>query len=320
MQNASSRPQVDRDVARRRPILVTGAHRSGTTWVGRMLDLSQEVGYISEPFSPQHQPGICACRFPLWFQYVDAGNEDRFRGQLRDTLLFRYRPLAQLRRTRDLRGAQQLVRDGGQFARARMRHARPLMKDPIAAFSSSWLARTFGMTTIVLVRHPGAFAASLKRLGWSHPFGDFLAQPALMRAHLHEFEPEIRRMARAEHEIVDQAALLWRLIYSVLLKFREAHPDWIFVRQEDLARDPLGGFGRLFERLALGYSSRIQAQVRWYSGGAKELEADPPPHAIRRNSQHTVHGWRRRLSPAERSRLRAQVEELAGQFYAAGDW
>jgi hypothetical protein len=298
---------VEHDVAKRRPVLLTGAHRSGTTWVGRMIDLSPEVGYISEPFSPQHQPGICACRFPLWFQYVDAGNEDRFRGQLRDTLLFRYRPLAQLRRTRDLRGAQQLVRDGGQFARARIRHARPLMKDPIAAFSSSWLARTFGMTTIVLVRHPGAFAASLKRLGWSHPFGDFLAQPALMQQHLHDFEQEIRR-------------LLWRLIYSVLLKFRQAHPDWIFVRQEDLARDPLTGFGRLFDRLGLGYSTRIQAGVRWYSGGAGELEADPPPHAIRRNSQQTVHGWKRRLSPAERSRLRAQVGNLAGKFYAADDW
>ena len=33
------------------PILVTGAHRSGTTWVGRMLCASGEAHYVSEPFN-----------------------------------------------------------------------------------------------------------------------------------------------------------------------------------------------------------------------------------------------------------------------------
>jgi hypothetical protein len=320
VQPSSRPPAVEHDVARRRPVLVTGAHRSGTTWVGRMLALSPEVGYINEPFNPYHQPGICACRFPLWFQYIDANNEGQFRRQLRDTLTFRYRLVPQLRRTRDLSGAQQLVRDGRQFVRARIRRCRPLMKDPIAAFSSSWLASTFGMATIVVVRHPGAFAGSLKRLGWSHPFEDFLAQPALMRTQLHHFEPEIRRMAKVEHEIVDQAALLWRLIYSVLLQYGKAHPDWIFVRQEDLARDPLQGFARIFQHVDLPYSARIQAAVRWYSGGPSEAEVDPPPHAIRRNSEQTVHGWRQRLTPAERSRLRVQVGDLADELYAGFDW
>src|SRR4029453_10926731 len=72
---------AERDSGRRRPLLVTGAHRSGTTWVGRMIDLSPEGGYINEPFNPHHQPGICGCRFPLWFQYVNRDNEHHFRPQ-----------------------------------------------------------------------------------------------------------------------------------------------------------------------------------------------------------------------------------------------
>jgi LPS sulfotransferase NodH len=35
-----------------RPILVTGAHRSGTTWVGKMLALAAGTGYAHEPSSP----------------------------------------------------------------------------------------------------------------------------------------------------------------------------------------------------------------------------------------------------------------------------
>ena len=213
-----------------------------------------------------------------------------------------------------------LLRDGLEVTRARLRRARPLMKDPIAVFSSSWLASTFDMATIVLVRHPAGFASSLKRLGWSHPFDHFLAQPALMEERLWGFEAEIRRMAKVEHDIVDQASLLWRMIYSVVLEYRRVHPDWIVVRQEELARDPVGGFACLFERLGLGYTERVQQRVRWYSSGSRELEADAGPYAIRRASEHTIHGWRQRLSGEEQARLRAQVEDLASEFYADSEW
>ncbi len=40
--------------------------------------------------------------------------------------------------------------------------ARPLLKDPIAVLSAPWLERTFGMQVVFSVRHPAAFAASLK--------------------------------------------------------------------------------------------------------------------------------------------------------------
>ena len=32
-----------------KPILVTGSHRSGSTWVGKMLATSPSVNYIHEP-------------------------------------------------------------------------------------------------------------------------------------------------------------------------------------------------------------------------------------------------------------------------------
>jgi hypothetical protein len=308
------------DAVTRSPVLLTGAHRSGTTWVGRMLALSPEVGYINEPFNPHHQRGICACAFPLWFQYVNRDNEHRFKRHLGAMLAFRYRLAPQLVHTRSLDDVGSLFRDGYTFARSRGRHARALMKDPIAAFSANWLSSTFGMATVVLVRHPAAFAASLQRLGWSHRFEDFLAQPALMGEQLYDFEGEITDMVKADHDIIDQASLLWRLIYSVLLRYRAAHPAWILVRHEDLARDPVNGFAELYRRLGLRYSRQIIDQVRWYSGGSRDLEANAPPHAIRRDSEQTISSWRWRLSREQQSRLRAQVEEQASGLYAESEW
>lgn len=54
----------------KKPILVTGSHRSGSTWVGRMLALSPSVGYIHEPFNIRHRHGICKAHFEYWFQYI----------------------------------------------------------------------------------------------------------------------------------------------------------------------------------------------------------------------------------------------------------
>jgi Sulfotransferase family len=311
---------IEREIAMRRPVLVTGAHRSGTTWVARMIDLSPEVGYINEPFNPHHQRGICACRFPLWFQYINQDNEHQFKPYLIATLLFRYRFLAQILHTRSMEDVESFARDSRNFLGYRLRRARPLLKDPIAAFSSNWLSRTFGAATIVLVRHPAAFASSLKRLGWSHAFEDFLAQPALINEHLGEFEDEIRRMVAAEHDIVDQASLLWRMIYSVLVKFRRLHRDWLFIRHEDLVRDPVAGFARIYDWLGLDYSQHIQATVRWYSSGPKDLEANAPPYAIRRASEETVRSWKRILTAEEQSRIRAQVGSLAREFYSESEW
>ena len=34
------------------PILIIGLHRSGTTWLAKMLSLPDEIRYVSEPFNP----------------------------------------------------------------------------------------------------------------------------------------------------------------------------------------------------------------------------------------------------------------------------
>ena len=69
-----------------KPILVTGTHRSGTTWTARMLAAAPELGYIWEPFNPLQRPGICAAPFGHWFTYVTRSNEAQYLDPLRRTL------------------------------------------------------------------------------------------------------------------------------------------------------------------------------------------------------------------------------------------
>ena len=101
------------------PILVTGSHRSGSTWVGQMLAAGSEVGYIREPFSVLHRPGVLDMRFPYWFPYICAENEGPYVAPVRDMLAFRYHVGAGLRGIRTPTDAGKLANDVVTFGRYR---------------------------------------------------------------------------------------------------------------------------------------------------------------------------------------------------------
>ena len=210
------------------PILVTGAYRSGTTWVGKMLALAPGVPYIHEPFSPRTpaglSPGASTATSPS-----SRGERGALPAGPRADVCFRYGLGAELRRCAawPMSPARAVA-----CASAAGAGARPLVKDPIALLSAEWLAERFEMDVVVLIRHPAGFAGSLKRLGWKHSFATFLVDgraPEVVRP----FEDEIRAQAERPGGMLEQAALLWRILYGAVDGYRERHPDWVFLRHED---------------------------------------------------------------------------------------
>ena len=192
-----------------------------------------------------------------------------------------------------------------------------LVKDPIALFSSEWLAETFDMRVLVMIRHPAAFAASIRRRGWRHRFADFLEQPLLMRDVLAPYEAEIRAASDRPPEILDEAILLWNILYGTVAGIQERHPDWAFARHEDLAREPVGRFRDLYARLGLRWSAGVEQLVL---AGRRTPRTRPTcsVDAIRRNSAEQARSWRAQLSPrrprvsaAARGRLRSATTATA---------
>jgi len=303
-----------------RPILVTGAHRSGSTWVGRMIARSPAVRYIHEPFNPDaFEPGICAARFEREFTYVCAENGESYQNDLRCCLGFKYRFGKALPQVHTLSRAVRSIRDCARFAISRWRRARPLLKDPHAVFSAEWLARTFGMDVVVLIRHPAAFVGSIKKAQWSFRFQQFLEQPLLMQHHLLGFKAEIEDQARKSADLVDQGILLWNVIYEVVRKYRDQHPDWIFVRHEDLSRNPDPAFRDVFQRLGVAYTRPVRRAIGDYSGPHNPSEQHSGSR-IRRDSRANIWNWRDRLTPEEIARVRRRTESVAHHFYTEDDW
>lgn len=298
------------------PILVSGAHRSGTTWVGRLLGMSREITYLHEPFSNEH-PGWAGGRLPRQFQYICEENEAAFRPITDRMMALRYPAWEQLPRLRRARSIGRLGIDWALSVWGRLRQLRPLLKDPLAVFSAPWLAHTYGMRVVMIVRHPAGFASSLKRLHWTFDFQQLADQPLLLRHVLPRYADQIRAYAAQPPDIIEQAILLWNIIYDAVDQFRAQHPDWLIVQHDVLARAPLEGFQRLYTALGLRWDAQVAAQVTAYSSpdNVKEVAADRPA-TIKRDSAATAVTWRTRLSPDDIARVEAGTREVEAKFRA----
>lgn len=306
---------------RGKPILVTGAHRSGTTWVGKMLASNPEVGYISEPLNVHHRPGIMLAPVERWYTYICTENQALYLPALKDTLSFRYHPRAELGSLRSLKDCLRMARDWSTFTLGQFRGQRALLKDPFAVFSASWFVKALGCKLVIVVRHPAAFTSSLMRLAWPFDFDDLLKQPLLMRDHLEPYRDQMKKILDHPEDIVAQCALLWNMIYRFVGELQMNCPEIIVIRHEDLSKEPGASFRNLYAALGLPFTPHVERAIRESSAAGNPKELSPRKvHSIRVNSRAHLKSWQRRVSQAEIEKLRELTGEVAAQFYRDEDW
>jgi hypothetical protein len=294
---------------RHAPILVTGSHRSGTTWVGRILSEAPRARLVHEPFNltmvsegRNFDPG-------LWYRYIHDSNADQYREAIRRTL--ETQPYHH-----DLsRGATSLRRN----LRARLAFAvrgkrdRVIYKDPLAFFSAPWLHSEFGMIPVVMIRHPAAFVSSVKLKNWRFDFANFTGQPDLLDGPLAPWREQIEAAAHTPPELGAHAILLWNCIYGTAQRYREAHPHWIFRTHEEMSLDHTAEFARLFKELGLTFGPEQQQALEETSGTHNPSEQTE--QQFRRNSRANIDNWKTRLEPAEIDVILKATKDVRVQFY-----
>lgn len=302
-----------------RPILVTGAHRTGTTWVGRLLAAEPSIAYISEPLNVLHRPGAFGAKVPNWYTYVCRDNEHQYLPSFMELLSYRYHFSAELASVRSLHDLARMGRDLAIFGSGRIHHQTPLLKDPFAVFSLRWFAEALKCRIVVTVRHPAAFASGLKRLNWSFDFENLLRQPLLMRDHLEKY----RGLMRSDEigEVIGQAGLLWSIIYETLQDLKASIPALEIVRHEDLALDPIDGFRQLYGCLGLEYTERAQQAIIESSSSGNPVElSERSVHSVKLDSRASLNNWKHRLSADEVACVRKLTDGVAQLYYPEENW
>ena len=306
-----------------RPLLLTGSPRSGSTWAGRMLSAAPELHYVHEPFNPHSKaPELGRLRFPRHFTYLGPHNEAQYRRDLTRVVADKFDlgfALGQLRRPGQVKG---LLANRALHSERNRQGVVPLLKDPIALMSARWLVREFGMRCVVMIRHPAAFVASINRLEWnSKPWRWALAQPELMSEVFPDYRAELEAMRDQEYEVIDHAAMAWKLHHHVIADLRREFadsPDWTFVYHEELSANPMDGFRTLYDRLQLTWTPAAEALVNEHSSAANPERASGKEKALHLNSAANVASWRSALSDADIATVRNRVAGCVEQFYP--DW
>jgi hypothetical protein len=300
-------------------IMVAGAPRSGTTFVGKVLSAPFRVDYVHEPFNP-------ACGIPAVtrrYVYARPGGAEakRLRPHIADLLAFR----ASLRTgyfrndTPARRLAKRLVGSRGpvhyRLAKLNPFSRAAILKDPVGCLLAELLADEFGVEPIVLVRHPVAFVASVQRLGWTWELdtGHFSAQSELIEDY---FEDQRELFRHDWRDPLDRAAICWRILNQALLAQAARHPEWPVLRHEDVSARPLEHFHRLYARYGLPWSRGIEQTIGRLTSASNPTEAKSGSvQNFRRNSGDLLSHGIRRFTAQQRARIYELTREVAEPLY-----
>jgi hypothetical protein len=314
-------------------ILVAGLQRSGTSWIGKMLEASGEAVYVNEPLNPKHppgrSPGVLNAEVSHRFQYICADNDERWAAAFNDTLRLRYHLIAELRRNHAPYDLARAAKYSTTFTVGRLRGRHALIDDPCSTFSAAWFAQRLGCAVVVSVRHPLSFVGSWRRLGWKVDLYDLLDQPLLMRDLLGPYADELRAMADSADQVA-KAALLWRVTYDVLGDLDARQPGLLHIkRYEDLASDPEAGFRELYGICGLTWTEWARKRIRWATTDHGKAEGGQHSWTLRggvsrtafrpMDSRSSLGAFRSRLSQQDIDQVREITDAVAARYYDAKD-
>ena len=321
------------------PIIITGSHRSGTTWVGNVLKNLSIVYYIHEPLTPNSiTRGLF--KSDIWYKYLDPKKQypeiksvlnNLFIGNYPIKALFDFK--MSLPET-DYRNPNGINNGNIDFKYLKWRIYAyldskklkfkkdtiiPVVKDPIALTALEWIFKQWQSKNVVLIRHPAAFVSSLLRLNWRFNFDNFIKQPNLIKRFLISYKSEINN---PPNDFISEACLIWLCTTNIILEYQNLYPNWIYIKHEDLSYDPINEFELLFKRLELPFSSKVKRFIQSTSSHSNpsEVSKKTKVHQLQRDSRKNIKNWKKRLSKDEIKLIRDKTEHLSNKFYLDKDW
>jgi hypothetical protein len=298
-------------------IFVTGAPRSGTTFVGKVLSLPLCVNYIHEPFNP-----YCGMRgIDNLYLYESASTSlsskhgdviDRiFKHQfIFKTGYFKHDPYWRtiVKRIIGSRSSWLL-----RFVKLNPFHRIMVIKDPIGCLLTEYLVEHYDVKPVILLRHPAAVVASTLRLGWEMTLDPIREQQQLVQDY---FLDDLDFLYAPRKDPVEETAAVWRALNKVLLKQASRHPDWVVMRHDDLSEHPVEHFRTLYERLALPWTPRIERKVIRLTARENPVAArNGQVHQFRRNSAELLNHGLKSLSKEQRRKIYDITQDVALQLY-----
>lgn len=225
--------------------LLVGVGRSGTTWLGEIINYKQDYREIFEPFLPTKVKQ--ASSFAYYQYLTPSGRHDQQHGQAEAIL------------TGNVRDAwtDQNLR--------RLLYKKRIVKEIRANLMLAWLQNNFPKVPIVyLMRHPFAVAHSWHKLGWGKPYGgqktilDSICEQVSFQA---DFPQLVHRVQHLGYEDSFELAVhAWCILNYVPM--RQLKPEGVhYCFYEDFLLRPEKSLGALLGFLKLPFAYETYQKI-----------------------------------------------------------
>ena len=299
-------------------VVVTGLHRSGTTFLGSLLDAAQGTSMLSrEPTN--YNWGVRGV--PRWYPMLveaDLAGDTESASVVESLLrLTRGRAVSWTHGDSQVRSLGANVVQNAVTLTARVRSRCLVVKDPFLSLSVPFVQRHLTRRTVlVAVRHPAAWALSLERVDW-HP-GSLVNQLVTREDLAAEVAScEVPRRDWEVRPLYEASAWAWRILMAVVEnRAGQADPGrYRAVPLESFRDDPLATALSLIDDVGLESTQQTVARVRALTEGAVVAPTTTAQHVLERDTKASVDAWRTRMSQADQSAIWRVCEPVAARYY-----
>lgn len=290
--------------------IITGMHRSGTTWLGSLLAAFPALAVVHEPFNLDF--GLRD--IPRWYlDHRDPRDIDFF-ARSREALengapcyrrgWFWRKPGRSFLRAVAGGAAERSYRTAFSSGKPNL-----VLKDPFLLMMVPHLAAA-GIRCIVMIRHPAAILVSLRRMGWHVPIEHLRSRPSL--------DPVVlqRNMSEAE-----SMGVFWAGVYQPVWSLVEAKSteNLLLLCHEEMFHN----VDDTVERLAdfLQFEDGLDAArefARKTTTGTVIMPGKGKIHELSRDSKKLVKAWKSRVSDSELKEIVSRAGPLYRYFYHGG--
>ncbi len=302
--------------------VISGLHRSGTTYVGRVLSLAKATAIIHEPYN--HTWGLEYA--PSTYTYWQADNPSIEADNIvLKTLAFKgnFTKPALIKKNKNNWNKFYFRYFGGkqhaQWLKLWLQNsikappANIIWKDPFCTFMVDYLTNIYNMKAVCMVRHPSAHYYSVKKQNWRFNINFLTRQSKLLADYGEGIDPALWK--KAENDNLTSIALLWKIMARQLHACNKDNENILLVCHEDLCMDTVVIFRRICSHFEIDFTPKMAKYIQKTTKGSSVDAVDGNVHDFVRNSKALTDSWKSNLKHVEQEAILKVVGKDVKLFY-----
>ncbi|MCD6486472.1 MAG: sulfotransferase [Syntrophobacterales bacterium] len=299
--------------------VICGLHRSGTTYVGRILSLSSSTSVIYEPFNSVWGLQYAPPSYTYWRAEDASSYAEKivqkalmFQGNFSKPLSTKYG----WRKTKYKFFGGKKHLQWKKLKLLEFLHMVPkhvIWKDPFCTFMVDYLSRIYNMKIVCMIRHPCAHYYSVSKQNWFFDIRNLTRQKKLLTDY-GTGNPEYL-WEKAKSDNLTSIALLWKIMIRMMTSLNKQNNNLMIVRHEDLCIQPEVEVERICKFLGVGFTPRMRKYIHITSHGLYAEALNGNEHDYVRNSKALVDIWKSKLPEREQEMVLQIIGEDIKNFY-----